>query len=301
MRDGLTELAWGGIELRVPCEWEPARVGRDRLVLAAGDRPVLEIKWRAGEGPSAVDRTLRRLARELRRQGGTLCTRPLPPDWENALPARDGSAYAWQAGDRGAVGACVRCRECGTVCLVQFYGLEWGDARVAAVFGSLTDHRPAGDTRWRLFDIDARLPRGFRLVDSVFRPGRFELRFRQARTALTLYRWAPAAVLLEGGTVAGFAGRAVPEAVRPFSPAALAGYEGAESADPRPAGISRLAARLGLGRRQAVRVWHVPAANRILGVRLQGPDRDLASMIEGICDGYGVDEGRTAGAASARP
>jgi hypothetical protein len=179
--------------------------------------------------------------------------------------------------------------------------LEWGDARTAAVLGSLTDHRPAEDTRWRIFDLDARLPRGFRLVDSAFRPGRFELRFRHARTALTLYRWAPAAALLEGGTVADFARNAVPEATRPFTPAAVAGYEGAVSADPRPAGIARLAARLGWGRRQAVRVWHMPGVNRILGVRLQGPDPDLESIIEGICDRYGMDEGRAAGDTSARP
>lgn len=302
MSDGLTELAWGGIELRVPCGWEPARVGRDRLVLATGDRPVMEIKWRAGERPTAVERTLRRLAREVRREGGGWMQRqPLPPEWQDALPARDGVAYAWHAAGRRAIGACLRCRECGTVCLVQFYGLEWSDARAAAVLGSLADHRPAGDTRWRLFDIDARLPRGFRLVDSAFRPGRFELLFRQARLTLTLYRWAPAAALLGGGSLMEFARSAVPEAVRHFTPATVVGYEGAVSADPRPGGIARLAGRLGWGRRQAVRVWHVPGVNRIMGARLEGPGRDLEPMLEGICDRYGVDEGRHAGAASARP
>ena len=296
-------MAWGGIELRVPRDWAPHRVGCDHLVLAAGEVPTMEIKWRGAEGPSAVGRALRRLARRLQREDGVFREQPLPIEWRRALPGRDGSAFDWEAGGRRAAGACVRCRECGTVSLVQFFRAGMADEWPVRVLESLTDHRPDGRIRWRLFDIGVDLPHAARLTRSCFQPGRFELRFRQARLAFTLYRWAPAAALLQGISLADFARRAVGEAGLRFEAATVAGVHAAVATDPRPSGIAgRVAARLGLDRVRSVRVWHVPAANRILGVRLQGPAAGVDPILNTICGAYGVDAEETdPGAADARP
>ena len=190
----------------------------------------MEIKWGAGGG-----RPLRRLARGVRREGGVYRETPLPPEWQLALPGREGSAFAWEAGGRRAVGACVRCRECGTVSLVQFF--ERGDAeggrRALRVLSSLADHRRGHRTRWRLFDISADLPRDFRLAASRFQPGRFELCFSRTRRALTLWRWAPAAALLQGRTLSEFAGTAAGAAGLRFEPATVNGFAGV-AATPGP-------------------------------------------------------------------
>jgi hypothetical protein len=291
-------VAWGGIEMAVPSAWEPRRVTPDHLVFESGGAPAMEIKWGAGGG-----RPLKRLARGVRREGGAYRETPLPPEWQLALPGREGSAFAWEAGGRRAVGACVRCRECGTVSLVQFF--ERGDAeggrRALRVLSSLADHRRGHRTRWRLFDISADLPRDFRLAASRFQPGRFELCFSRTRRALTLWRWAPAAALLQGRTLSEFAGTAAGAAGLRFEPATVNGFAGV-AATRAPAGImGRLAARIGLSRPCAVRVWHLPACNRILAVQLQGPAQGLDAELDAICRDYGVDEPITVCAAADRP
>jgi len=291
------EVAWGGIELCVPVEWEPRRVAEDHLLFESDCGPAMEIKWGAGGG-----RPLSRLARGVRREGGVYRETALPSEWQLALPGREGSAFAWEAGGRRAVGACVRCCTCGTASLIQFF--ERGDAeggrRALRVLSSLADHRPGRRTRWRLFDISADLPRDFRLAASRFQPGRFELCFSRTHRALTLWRWAPAAALLQGRTLSEFAGTAAGGSGLRFEPATVNGFAGV-AATRAPVGLmGRLAARFGFSRSRVVRVWHVPACNRILAVQLQGPARGIDAELEAICRDYGVDEPITVCAAAAR-
>lgn len=281
------DLAWGGIAFSVPAGWEPRRVAFDHLLLESGGAPAMEIKWGSGGG-----HPLRRLARRVRREGGVFRERPLPADWQAALPGREGPAFEWEAAGRRAIGACVRCRECGTVSLVQFFGGEAGfeqGPRTARVLASLSDHRRDGRVRWQLFDISAELPAGFRLAASRFHPGRFVLSFRRGRAALTLWRFAPAGALLQGTTIDDLARTALGAAGLDFAPATVNGFAGAAATE-RPAGAAaRLVARLGLFRQRAVRVWLVPAANRILAAELQGPPRGLGTELDAICRDYGVD------------
>lgn len=298
-------LAWGGIELCVPQGWEPGRIGRDHLLLESGAGPAMEIKWAArGRGLPPGGPPLRRLARNVRRQGGAFRELPLPTAWQRALPGYEGAAFEWDAGGQRAGGACVRCRECGGVSLVQFFerGAAGWDERAARVLSSLADHRRDGCTRWRVFDISAVLPCVYRLVDSRFRAGCFELRFRQARRALTLWRWAPAGALLQGKTLSEFAASAVGDPGLRFEPARVSGCAGAAAADPLPGGVRGwIADRFGLARRRAARVWHVAGGNRVLGVRMQGPARGLDRELEEICAAYGVDETTSASFAGVRP
>jgi hypothetical protein len=65
--------------------------------------------------------------------------------------------------------------------------------------------------------------------------------------------------------------------------------------------MGRLAGRIGLSRPCAVRVWHLPACNRILAVQLQGPAQGLDAELDAICRDYGVDEPITVCAAADRP
>jgi len=281
------QLAWGGIAFSVPADWEPRRVAFNHLVLESGASPAMEIKWGAGGG-----HPLRRLARRVRREGGAFRERPLPADWQAALAGREGPAFEWEAAGRRAVGACVRCRECGTVSLVQFFDrgpTPEPERRRERVLASLSDHRRDGRVRWQLFDIVAELPAELRLAASRFHPGRFEMSFRRGRTALTLWRFAPAEALLQGTTLAEFARTALGAEGLGFEPATVNGFAGAAATE-RPAGTAaRLAARLGLFRRRAVRVWLVPAANRILAAELQAPPRGLDVELDAICRDYGVD------------
>lgn len=282
-----TDIAWGGIAMSVPRDWEPRRVAADHLLLEAGGAPAMEIKWGSGGG-----RPLRRLARRVRREGGVFRERPLPADWRQALPGREGPAFEWEAAGTHAVGACVRCCECGTVSLVQFFDRGAGEElvrRQVRVLASLVDHRHDGRTRWRLFDITAELPGEYRLAASRFQPGRFELRFRKGRSTLALWRFAPAAALLQGTTIGDFARRVLDAGNLKFEPATVNGRAGVTAMED-PAGLGRLAARIGFFRQRAVRAWLVSAGNRILAAELRGPARGLASELDAICRDYGVDE-----------
>ena len=283
------QVAWGGVEFAVPREWEPRQVDARRLVLGRGTDPALELKW--GAGPTGPP--VKRLARAIHQRSGAFRDYPLPPEWQRALRGREGRAFEWTAGGASAGGACVRCCRCGRVCLIQFFDRDapgWSE-RAVRVLASLADHRDDGRTRWRLFDVAVDLPQAFQTGGSRFHAGRFELRFQAPRRRLTLWRWAPAGALLQGQDLVRFAAATLGGAGLRFESAVVEGSAAAVAAPSVRGGIgARFAERVGWARRRAVRVWHLVAANRILGVDLLGPSREFMSEFEEICGRYGVDE-----------
>lgn len=291
---GWKTIAWGGVQFAVPTEWEPGRIGLRYLLLESEFGPVMEVKWEPSGRRFSRRRHLRRLARQVGRKGAIFRERALPADWRRSLGPVEGIGFEWKNKEQSAVGALLFCSVCRTVSLLQFFRRGPGadsDRQAARVLGSFQDHRTDGRCAWALYDIQAVLPEHFRLHAHRFEAGRFVLEFRGRRRRLTLYRWAPASVLLEDRVLKDFAAASADGAGIDFRPLAVAGRAGFEGVDTRPAGLAgRLAAVLRRPWLRGVRVWCVESRNRILGVRLEARQPVTASELSGLCSAYGMDD-----------
>lgn len=287
-------IAWNGLALSVPAEWQPARIGARDLLLESGRGPALEIKWGRVRGRFSHRRHLARLGRGMRKTAAVKAW-PLPEPWAAALAGYDAAGFRWTAEGGSAEGAVLYCPACRTATLIQFFSGRAGGA-AAEVLASLRDHRPDGRREFALFDIRALVPERLALRSQRFEAGRFRLDFEMRGLRLSLLRWAPAEVLLRGRSLEAFA-REQPGcgglAYRPVDAGrreAIEGREG-EGAAPGPAG--RLRVWLGTQRVRRARFWQSLAANRILGVLAEGPRQMDALEWEELCGEYGIEDGRT--------
>jgi hypothetical protein len=287
-------IAWNGVALSVPAEWQPARVGARDLLLESGRGPALEIKWRPVRGRFSHRRHIARLGRGLRKTAAVEAW-PLPAPWAAALSAYEAAGFRWTAAGGSAEGAVLYCPACRTATLIQFFSGRAGGA-AAEILASLRDHRPDGRREFALFDIRALVPERLSLCSQRFEAGRFRLDFEARGLRVSLLRWAPAAVLLRGRSLEEFA-RGQPGcgqlAYRPVGDGRRSGIEGGEGPGPAAGPAGRLRAWLGRRPVRRARFWQVEAANRILGVLAEGPRQMDASEWEELCGGYAIDSGRT--------
>jgi hypothetical protein len=294
------EIAWNGIRFVVPAAWEPGRIGPRHLVIESEAGPAMEIKWGPVKGRFSRHAHLRRLSKLTLARGATLREWAPPQDWKQALTRFECTGFAWEGGGEAAVGAILHCPACRTASVIQFFqplGRRGVAGQAVAVLASLRDHRDDGRVAWAVYDILALLPSGFVPVRHRFEAGRFFLEFRDRRRSISLFRWAPAAVLLRdrdlsrfAETVAGFDGME-------FRATAVAGAQAVEGHE-RTAGVARrLAAALGLRPVRMARIWHVPARNRILGIVVEGRFAIDPALMETVRGGYGLaEENRPSGA-----
>jgi len=294
------EIAWNGIRFVVPAAWEPGRIGLRHLVIECETGPAMEIKWGPVKGRFSRGTHLRRLSKLTLARGATLHEWELPQGWLQALARFECTGFAWEGGGEAAVGAILHCPACRTASLIQFFqpsGRSGAAGQAVAVLASLRDHRDDGRVAWSVYDILALLPSGFALVRHRFEAGRFFLEFRARRRTISLFRWAPAAVLLRDRDLSRFAETAAGFDGMEFRAAVVAGEQAVEGRE-RAAGVARrLASSLGLRPVRTARIWHVPARNRILGIVVEGRFAIDPAVMETVRGRYGLaEENRPAGA-----
>ncbi len=287
-RVGWKELAWNGLGLVVPPDWEPGRIGARHLLLESESGPAMEIKWGPVRGPFSHHRHLRHLRSLSTAAGATVRGCPLPAAWEPALDRFESKGFCWEAGRVAASGAIVYCPRSRTAALIQFFHAP-AAGQAAAVLDRLHFQNETPGTRWAVFDIHAELPRGFALAHHRFEPGRFTLVFAAGRCRVELYRWAPAAVLLTGRDLEGFARSVAGWGSLRFAPGGGEAPVAVDGQSSEPAGlIERLAAPWGRRTVCRARLWHVAARNRILGIRMQDRGVVAAGLWEQVVNAYGL-------------
>lgn len=287
-------IAWNGARFAVPGDWDPARVGRRHLLLESAPGPVMEVKWAAVPGRFSAGRHLRKLARQVGRNGGVFRETALPALWRPCVAGFDATGFQWDAGAERAAGVLLYCPTCRTASMIQFLERPGADiiiATAARVLASFRDHRSDGRIAWALYDVAANLPDRFVLDRCRFEAGRFVLEFKGPGRRLTLYRWAPADVLLQNRSLAEFAQTAAGGNGLVFRSSTVAGHPAVDGTDPMPAGCAgRWRVRLGLARFRRLRLWRMAGRNRILGVWLeslrpiQDPEMQVVSDTYGMAD-----------------
>jgi len=214
----------------------------------------------------------------------------LAAQWRPCVAGFDSTGFQWDAGAERAAGILLYCPICRTASMIQFLERPGADIAIAArVLASFRDHRSDGRIAWALYDVAANLPDRFILDRCRFEAGRFVLEFKGPGRRLTLYRWAPADVLLQNQGLAEFAQTAAGGNGLVFRSSTVDGHPAVDGTDPMPAGCAgRWRARLGLARFRRLRLWRMAGRNRILGVRLESlrPIEDPEMQV--VSDTYGM-------------
>lgn len=286
-------IAWNGLSLAVPGDWEPGRIGRRHLLFESESGPAMEIKWDTVKGRFCRRRQLEELARRIGRTLSTFQKKPLSDECRKSLSGYDVEGFQWDAASERAEGLLIFCPICRTASLVRFFdrpGSAAFNPIAYRILASFRDHRSDRRVSWALYDIIAWLPDAFVLERHRFEAGRFMLEFSSRPWRLILYRWAPAEVLLQKRSLADFAQMIDGSKGLAFNFLTFAGHAGIEGRDPAPAGwAARLKTRLGMTSFRRLRLWHIAERNRILGVRLEGRRPIGDSEMCELSDAYGMD------------
>jgi hypothetical protein len=284
------EVAWNGVRFKTPVKWEIVQIGTRHLILENEMVPVMEVKWGPVKGHFSHKAHLKRLAAvHSRSVKGRIAEWFLPPHWQAALSGFETSGFLWLGEAAIGRGAILFCPVCRNATLIQFFRYNSSDQEkiLSAVLKSFCDHRQDGLMRWSVFDIRVTLPETLKLTEFRFDVGKFELGFAHDRQSTYLHRWAPAAALLDGGDLLGFA-RTVAEfsAGRP-QPLINDSYDTlAWCISPASDWQQRLS-RLKLNPSFFwYRIWHVTEKNRILGIRSESKYPLDSQLLDQIYSNY---------------
>lgn len=289
-------LAWNGVRLAVPPDFEPTQLEKLYLRVSGGNGLQFECKWQQGKSVSRR-KALKRLRKALKGVEAQMDGAGLPPSMAAAFRQLKGRGFAvepfsWKRDTLTAAGALLQCGICGRSSLVQCVGIEEDPDAAAAMLAGFTDHEDHGGVHYALFGIAATVPRGFTLKHFSFKPGQYRLELEgdrsRRRAGLVLERVGPANVLFGG---AGFAQWAKER----FAPLAGKGvlehgsWQGGPAVlwQPRRVGLKAMASRLLASRRLAhVRAWQPEGTNAVLCVALSGGGKTAPTVFEEVCTSY---------------
>lgn len=184
-------LAWNGLALAAPADWELTALGPRHLVLSAVGGAVLECKWNRITGRFDLDRHVKKIAGSL----GEVTPMEPPKALRAVLGEREVRAFSLS----GGFGALLSCPVCRTVSLLRFAGAGAAEAATPArVLESLACHFDDGFVPWCVFGFRARTPDSYALTGHKLHPGRYELELTRGASRLILSSLGPADVLLAG-------------------------------------------------------------------------------------------------------
>jgi hypothetical protein len=287
------EVAWNGVRLDVPANWEIGEIGRRHLFLETVDGPQLEIKWGPVKGRFSPRAQLKRLAASQRRKlRKDLREESLPTAWARSLSRYESIGFLWRSGTIGGRGIVLYCPHCRQATLLQFYQAPFNRPLPYAtrLLASFVDHTDRPLLTWAVFDIRTKIPVEYLLKAFRFEAGFYELAFSSRTAMLTLQRWSPADVLLREDGLAGFERKFLAYSTKRSMIFKTRSSDTLEVADSLPKGIlQRLKGRL---RRQPLysraRLWHEADKNRILGVQIEGRSPIESQHLHSICTNYGT-------------
>ena len=285
------EFAWYGIRFEAPAAWQVGKIGPRYLLIEDDSGPALELKWGQVTGRFSHRAHLRRLAAlKGKKIGQPVKECPIPPRWEEAVANYEATGFSWQGRGIGGKGVLLYCPTCHTATLIQFYQKDGREVEKISrrVLNSFLDHRGDHLLTWSLYDIRAILPQDFNLKQYRFEAGEFELSFASKRQKLILHRWGPASMLLSDCDLIRIARTLIPNPYGVGVPLNLGEGEAVEwridpPATPWGRWWGRINRRLSF---QWLRLWQLPAKNRILGVRIQSRESINPRFLDWVCEGY---------------
>ena len=285
------ETAWSGIRFHTPHDWDIAKIGKQYLLFEDNDHPVLEIKWNTVTGAFSHKKHLRRLTTlHGKRDAHLIGEWKIPDRWAQALRRYEISGFSWESATFNGKGMMLYCPECGNATFIQFYhkAAELDVGLTAHILKSFRDHDSRKQNQWAIYDIRARVPKGFELDRYRFEPGNFLLVFLSDGRKISLHRWSPAHVLLADSDLSTFAVSRIPALLgAPMNeiskePDAVEWQSGMKET-----AWSRWRSRiLKKPSYRWIRIWYEEKKNRILAVHAEDREPASRALLQYILDGY---------------
>ncbi len=290
MNRTLKDIDWNGIHLSVPYTWELGRIDTRYLFFDNHAGPAMEIKWETVKGRFSHRSHLKKLAAQQKHHPGKRFEEwHLPSAWKNALSNFIAQGFSWQLGAENGRGAILYCPVCKTAIMFQIFNITDHMTTEATIniLKSLQDHRNDRQTAWTVFDIHALLPKPFKLDNFQFKPGIYELAFRDRFQTVKLFRWAPASTFLSQVKLSLFAANTMGFKHESLVTTSFLDHPAVEWRPDKPIGWYTWLYRF--KRNPAfhwLRLWHVVGKNRILGIRLDSKKPIKTEMVTDICTNY---------------
>ena len=290
-------VAWNGISVRVPPQWEVGSLGTSYLQLEDEIGPVLELKWQQLKSSFSHKTQLKKLARISSSTPHTdFEVTSLPEKWQQALGGFEAQHFKWRGRELSGQGVVLYCGSCGKATLLQFFQKRGRDETNRSlgpgVLQTFRDHREDGMVVWSLFGLQAVTAQRFVLVRHRFQPGNYQLEFQCGKEHVSLNRWGPADVLLKGRDLLDWFEKTCGE-FRKSNSAVIKrhSYDGNPALQGQSQRLDTPALRLWarITRKLPhvwVRVWHLVPHNQILGVVARGLKELDQTMLEEICTNY---------------
>lgn len=280
-RKGQISVAWNGLQLKIPKNWDLRIGGHRNLIFEKNLQPQWQLRWAEGSRGSskAVEAGLPALTDKL----GSPMREP-PAAWRRLKRTFNHlTCYQHENGNLGG-GACI-CPQCSTILSFQLLTDDPEVVGLAAEsFASLSCHS-GRQTVWRMQDFSLVTPPSFTLTDYTFGAGLTRLSFRQADLILHTCRLASADERLTSQTLEEIL--LILADVVEFD---LTRNDDFTSQGYRRPSISRQI-MLRLRREKPfvwAKLWHDSNSNRLLGVVLQSNRPIPDTTATTICESYEI-------------
>ncbi len=277
------EIGWDGIILRIPSAWQATGIRDSYLFFEQDGQPAFEIKWEQIHGRFSPQRILDRLRDSLQVSGTAVTSWAVPSALLNASRNYALTGFECSHDQLASRGFLLFCPSCEGATMFRFYGSHSRDMHVLqTVLQSFSDHNEGQSRTWAMYDIRALLPARAELQSHEFMAGRYTLTFAYNGSTITLYRFKPAAVLLNSRDLEEFGSSLAGDAEcvdRRDTSAATWLYQAS--------GLERLSVIL--GRKPAwiwLKLWHMPEKNVILGVKGSGKRDMTRELLEYIAANF---------------
>jgi hypothetical protein len=285
------KVAWNGIRIILPGSWQPVVIDPFHLLFEDDSGPTIEIRWsrhkQNSDVPSIIYRKLQQTA------GSYKCKiqeNSIPKAWKEMLGRYEIKGFRWHSTVSSAKGLVLHCPICRTVTLLQFHQTSnrVDDKLIERILSTFDDHQENNTTHWAMYDIKADLPSRFELIKHHFSAGAFQLDFKAKATRVSLYRFAPASILLSDISLYEFALLRWPVYRSQPLVKDISSINGLEyQTCPETNFYTQTVLRL-LGRRKEawLRIRHIKGPNRILAFRAEGHQNHIKELVSALADKF---------------
>lgn len=269
----LQEIAWDGVTFQLPAAWQATAIRNSYLFFEQDGQPVFEMKWEQTHGRFSPERILRKLHNALQKSDTVVSAWDIPPELQDHARKYSISGFEYHHDQLASLGLLLFCPTCKRATMFRFYRTHSQDMHILdTILQSFSDHDESLSKTWAMYDIRALLPAQAELQSHEFMAGRYTLSFEYNGSTITLYRFKPAAILLQNKNLEEFGSSLAGDAKyvdRKDDFSATWKYQAS--------GLKRLS--MPLLRKPAwicLQLWHIPEKNVILGVKGSGK-RDLGN------------------------
>ncbi len=204
--DDWQALAWQGITVRVPQDWNLGAIGGGRdegyLRIDSSEMPRVEVKWATSKGfvdvDGIVDKYLNDLQKKRKRGEPEIkVERDIDLVSKRRMRRKHLSCFGWKAESQG-YGAAWYCEQCERSMIVQVMAPAGEKAKelAAEVIGSIEDYPRGGWVTWAVYGMRMQVPEDFQLASQKLMAGLIEFSFEREGEEIVGARWGMANVAL---------------------------------------------------------------------------------------------------------